>query len=286
MVRKPVVSGKFYEADKDALLKQIEECHKGFNRYPCECYGALAPHAGYIYSGSVAAYTIASIETPETFIILGPNHTGMGCSCAVWSSGKWQTPLGNADIDKELAVKIIKNSELAHKDEEAHRFEHSIEVLVPFIQYFHKGSKIVPICIGSNDLLELKSIGESCALGITKLRRKCVILVSSDMSHYESEKNAMLKDQLAVSALGKFNEELFYGVISDNNISMCGYAPAISMISACKKFKDPEFELIKYSNSGDAAGDYSRVVGYAGILIKNQSEGAEYDTRSSFYNSR
>ncbi len=266
MIREPIVAGKFYPNNRDELLEMLEEfCVKKEFKY--DAYGVISPHAGYIFSGSVAGEVFSSVNLPSKFIILCPNHTGFGSPLSIMSSGKWLTPLGEAKIDEELANLLKEMSNDLEENSLAHKFEHSLEVQLPFIQYL-KGNNFtfVPICVGTSDLNSLINLGEVIG-DVLKNDRDLLVVASSDMTHYESAEKAEKKDFLAIKEMEKLDVEGFYTVIRENSISMCGFAPATIMMTAVKMAGAKKGKLLKYTNSGDVIGDYKSVVAYAGLVF-------------------
>lgn len=268
-IRKPIVAGRFYEGSAKTLLRDIEKYIVEVKEKE-DCFGVVVPHAGYMYSGYVAGtvYSKIALNNVKTFVILGPNHTGIGSSYSVYSSGVWQTPLGDCPIDEELANKILRNSKYLESDTKAHIGEHSIEVQLPFIQYFKKEFKFVPICLGTDDIKILIEIGCSISSAIKETGGKIVIIASSDMTHYEPHNVAYEKDKKAYESIIKLDEQLLFDRIREFDISMCGYAPVISTIVASKKLGAKKGELVKYMTSGEVSKDKSAVVGYAGLVLK------------------
>lgn len=266
MIRNPVVAGQFYPASASELKAMIEGMVKE------EAIGLISPHAGYIYSGPVAGAVISRIKFKDTFIIMGPNHTGSGKPLSIMTEGKWKTPLGEVEIDSELGKQILATSKYLQEDKTAHLYEHSIEVQLPFLQYFKPDFKLVPIVLAyaSGDIY--KEIGKEIAKAVKKLGKKVVIIASSDMTHYEPQESAQMKDNQAIEAILELNEDELLKRIDELNISMCGYAPAVSLIVAAKELGATGAELVRYQTSGDVTGDYSSVVGYAGIIIKGGGE--------------
>jgi hypothetical protein len=236
-----------------------------------EVIGLVSPHAGYMYSGPVAGALVSRIKFKDTFIIIGPNHTGRGKAFSIMTEGVWQTPLGNVEIDSELAKRILGSSRYLKEDEVAHLDEHSIEVQLPFLQYFRPDVKFVPIVLsfGTGDIYQ--EIGRDIARAVKDLKREVVIMTSSDMTHYESQESAHWKDTQAIEAIVELNEDELLSRVQGLNITMCGYGPAVSLISAAKELGATRAELVKYQTSGDTTGDYSSVVGYAGIILKGMS---------------
>ena len=269
MIRKPVVAGRFYEGGKEALKREIQSCFK--DPLPANktfVKGVLSPHAGYMYSGHVAAAVLSRIEFPETFVILGPNHTGMGEPCAVFDSGSWETPLGSVEVDEELASNVLESSAVFQSDTAAHQSEHSIEVQLPFLQYLGAGFKIVPVCMSLYAYEELVEAGKGIVAAVKKTGRKVAVLASSDMSHYEPDAEAKKKDGHAIDAILRLMDRRLYDRVKREGISMCGIGPAVAMLNAAWGLGAKSAELVKYATSADVSGDYNSVVGYAGIIIR------------------
>ena len=270
MIRNPVVSGQFYPESPDQLRAMI----KGFvdeKAVKAEVIGLVSPHAGYIYSGPVAGAVMSRVKFKATFVIMGPNHTGMGKPLSIMTQGTWKTPLGEVEIDSELGKRILATSSHLQEDYVAHQHEHSIEVQLPFLQYFKRDIKLVPIMLAYSSLATYKEIGKELARAIKDLNKGVVIIASSDMTHYESQQSAERKDTQAIEAILDLNEDELFRRVDELNISMCGYAPTVSLISAAKELGATGAELVRYQTSGDVTGDYSAVVGYAGIIITMMS---------------
>jgi len=272
MIREPVVAGQFYPASPSQLKKMIrgmvdEKAEKE------EVIGLVSPHAGYPYSGPVAGATISRIKFKETFVIMGPNHhTDIGKPLSIMTEGTWKTPLGDVEIDSELAKQILDTSSFLEEDAKAHQHEHSIEVQLPFLQYFKTDIKIVPIVLAPYASgATYKEIGKELAQTIKESGKEVVIIASSDMTHYEPQEVAQSKDAQAIEAVLDLNEDELLKRVDELNISMCGYAPTTALIAAAKELGATRAELVRYQTSGDITGDYSAVVGYAGIIIKEMS---------------
>ncbi|MDD5127127.1 MAG: AmmeMemoRadiSam system protein B [Dehalococcoidales bacterium] len=267
MMRKPAVAGQFYPADAVRLKQMIaglvdEKAEKQ------AVIGLVCPHAGYPYSGPVAGATISRARLTDTCILIGPNHTGMGKPFAVMTSGSWETPLGETAIDSELGERILAESKYLEEDLAAHQYEHSLEVQVPFLQYLKPDIRIVPIVLSHANSDVYRKIGRGLAAAIKKAGKEVVILASSDMTHYESQEMAGKKDRQAIEAILKLDGDALLARVAELDISMCGYAPVVAMLAAAKALGADKAELVKYQTSGDTTGDYSSVVGYAGILVK------------------
>jgi hypothetical protein len=267
----------FYSSVEQVLRTQLEGCytHKfGPGKLPKvnengarKIVGLICPHAGYMYSGPVAAhayYKLAEDGKPDVAVILGPNHTGRGSALAIVNEGSWQTPLGDVEVEGEIANKILREAKIIDVDESAHVLEHSIEVQLPFLQYLYgKNLKFVPICFLMQDLETSRGVGEAIAKVLTG--RNAIVIASTDMTHYEPQSSAERKDRSALNALLELNEEKFYSTVERQGISMCGYGPAVSLTVAVKALLAKEVDLLCYKTSGAVTGDFTSVVGYASI---------------------
>jgi len=267
-IRKPCVAGQFYPADPDDLSRLISSL-KGKVVQKQDVLGVVLPHAGYIYSGGVATQTLAGINIKDRVILLGPNHSGNGPAFSLMSEGYWQTPLGNVEIDAQLANLFLNNSKYLKADTLAHIDEHSLEVELPILQYFKDCFKIVPITIKTEELGILKIVAADLAEVIIKnnLLGSVMFIASSDMTHYEPQKNAERKDGLAIEAMISLDEDKLEAQVKQLGISMCGFAPVVVLLKLAKILGAKKGKLIKYQTSGDVSGDTSSVVGYAGITI-------------------
>jgi hypothetical protein len=267
MKRKPAVAGTFYEDSAIALKAQIG-AFTDLKASKERILGAVAPHAGYVYSGHVAGAVYSRIEPADTFIILGPNHTGLGAKAAIFAKGAWELPMGEVEIDEGLGQELLEISREFTPDDVAHLSEHSIEVQIPFLQFFFRNFKILPICLGRLDLKKCLAIGRAIA-GIIKGKKKnIVIIASSDMSHYVPSETAKKKDRLALDAIEARNPVQLYETVMEKNISMCGVIPTVCMLEACNELGAQEAFLVKYATSGDVSRDYRQVVGYAGLIVR------------------
>jgi len=274
-VREPAVSGTFYAGTPRELEEQIEWCYKHElgpgaipqvnNKGPREIVALVVPHAGYYYSGPVAAYAYKELANDGIFhtaIILGPNHTGYGPRVSLWTGNAWKTPLGEVKINEELAHKLLGGA--IEADVTAHVYEHSVEVQVPWLQYLYKELKIVPITMWAQDVETARAVGKA----ISKVGNNIIIIASSDFTHYEPHSIATEKDRSMIEAITNLDEEELYKRRELFDSTMCGYGPVASAIVAAKEMKAKKASLLKYATSGDTSGDFSRVVGYASIAIK------------------
>jgi len=266
MIRKPAVAGRFYPANPKELERMLADFIAP-DKEKIKAKAVVSPHAGYIYSGGVAGAVLSEVEIPGRIIILGPNHTGYGAQAAIMTSGSWELPFGEVKIDDELATSILEKSNTLSQDVEAHLYEHSLEVQVPFLQYLRKDISIVPIVLATHDYNKLENIGEAIAEAITESKEETLIVASSDMTHYEDQKSAEQKDKLAIKEILALSPRKLLDTVISCNITMCGVAPVVSAIIAAKRLGAENARLVKYATSGDVNRDYSQVVGYAGIII-------------------
>jgi AmmeMemoRadiSam system protein B len=265
MLRQAIVAGSFYPGRKALLETSLQQLVP--QTQPGPARGVMLPHAGYIYSGAIAGATLARVSLPERIVLLGPNHHGAGAAFAVSSAQAWQTPLGNIELAGELASRLVAASDLATFDETAHRREHSLEVLVPFIQWLNPAAQIVPVCIRSHRLAELLDFGSALAACLADEEQSALIIASSDMSHYLPGELARELDFLAIERALELDPEGLFRVVLERRISMCGVAPCVAMLQACLGLGAARAELVRYGNSGDQTGDQSEVVGYAGMVV-------------------
>jgi AmmeMemoRadiSam system protein B len=264
-MRAPVVSGQFYPRSINDLDRQIRRCFEKVPSGEKPVLGCVVPHAGYIYSGNTAAYVYSVLPEVDTFILVGPNHTGHGSPVSV-SSEKWSTPLGEISSDIEFIKALPKR--IIDMDENAHLYEHSIEVQLPFLQHRFSEFKIVPICMMMQDEETALDVGMEIAEAVRKVNKKVVIIASSDFSHYKPEKVAREDDAYFISSILDMDIPAFYRKLYEREASVCGYGPISAMLAATKTLGAKKASLLKYSTSGDVTGDYAAVVGYAGIVVE------------------
>jgi AmmeMemoRadiSam system protein B len=267
MKRMPAVAGQFYSATATALTEQVTS----YVEQGCEkqkVIGCVCPHAGLVYSGSVAGSIYSLIEMPHTLILIGPNHTGWGQPISIMPSGTWQIPTGSLKVNEELAQKIFSHSDKILKDAQAHMYEHSLEVQLPFILFFSQTVKIVPITMMSTSLEDCQEMGRVLADVIKETDHSVTIIASSDMSHFETDEITRIKDHKAIEKILSLDPVGLHQTVRQHHISMCGYGPTTTMLFAANHLGAQKAELIKYMTSGDVSGDYDRVVGYAGVIVK------------------
>lgn len=272
-----MVAGQFYAGTRSELLRQIEQCYlsiHGPGKLPKvgrgirKILGLVSPHAGYMYSGPVAAHgfsRIAEDGLPECVIILGPNHTGVGSGVSIMTSGRWKTPLGDVQIDEDLSNSIRLASGIIDDDPAAHAYEHSIEVQLPFLQHIFGEFKIVPICMMLQDERTSLEVGD--AIAEAAAGKDVLIVASTDFTHYEPQSLAVEKDRKVIEKIIRMDPRGLVRTVDEEGITMCGYGPVSAMLQAAKKLGAKKAELLKYATSGDTAGPMAQVVGYASIVV-------------------
>jgi AmmeMemoRadiSam system protein B len=264
--RQPAVAGSFYDYDKASLEKTLNKLFSNLKKGP-EYQAVVSPHAGYVYSGRSAARAISSLKPAKRFIILGPNHTGLGAEFS-HSGSSWQTPLGTVKSDHEI-INQLKKSKLIEMDELAHSREHSVEVQLPFLQHrFGQDIRFAALSIMASGYSEgfldrLTELGSLVAGISTKFNAR--IIASSDFSHFISWESARKKDHRAIECIRDLDLKGFFQVLDEENASVCGYAPIATLIAAASKLGWKRVEVLDYTSSGEVTGDLSEVVAYAAI---------------------
>jgi AmmeMemoRadiSam system protein B len=262
MVREPAVAGRFYPgsparlaADLDGWLKPVERS---------AALGLVAPHAGYMYSGAIAAEVYRRVEIPPRVIVLGPNHTGLGAMASLWPGGVWRMPLGEVTIDDGL-TDVLTDAPGIEIDDQAHLHEHSLEVQVPFLQRSQPNLSIAAICLGPLSFHACEALGK--AIGRAAADAGALVVASSDMSHYIPAAEAREKDRRAIDRVLALDPAGLYDVVRKEHISMCGFVPATVMLVAAREMGATKAELVRYGHSGEVTGDDAQVVGYAAMRV-------------------
>ncbi len=276
ILRQPAVAGRFYPVDPYDLRAEVRgylSQSSGGTQAPVRALGCIAPHAGYVYSGHVAGAVFARVEIPRRCIVLCPNHTGMGRPLAIISEGAWRTPLGDVPIDAAFAAHLKQRFPALEDDAAAHRAEHAAEVELPFLLLRQPELKFVPIALGTGQFEVLEQLGLAMAEVIAAENNAApgepiLMVASSDMNHYESDVVTRVKDHRAIERILTVDPRGLYDVVTQQNISMCGFGPAVAMLTAARQLDAKSAELVKYATSGDISGDRNRVVGYAGIVVR------------------
>jgi AmmeMemoRadiSam system protein B len=259
-VRPSSVAGMFYPRDPDHLEQLLEKYYRNKDT-GLDAQGIIAPHAGYVYSGEVAAtaYAAISADFAGTFIIIGPSHRGyLTCTSAI----SWETPLGLVDVDQEFVQALD-----LRVDEYSHRNEHSIEVQLPFIKYRFPHALIVPIMMGEQSLVSARNLGDQIQAALSSTGREVRIVASSDFSHYIPHEVAKKQDLFAIGALDTLDVEEFYRRIEAEGVSACGYGPIASMVLVLQERGARIGRLLTYRTSGEVTGEYDQVVGYGAVAV-------------------
>lgn len=267
MIRRAAVAGSFYGGSRERLRVQAADLITG-DGTRARAIGAVVPHAGYIYSGKVAGAVYARLAFPDVFVILGPNHTGLGAGVAIMTYGAWETPLGQVPINTDLARAIQRNSQIIEEDHLGHLREHSIEVQLPLLQAFGIPFSFVPICLFSSEFAACRDVGLAIAEAVAQSDRSALVVASSDMSHYIDHAQAKLKDQQAIDAIVALDPERLHRVVKREGITMCGFHPTTALLVAARELGASSAELVGYATSGDITKDYTSVVAYAGLIIR------------------
>ncbi len=279
-VRKPAVAGTFYAGTRAGVLSQLEwsyrhalgpgEMPEVDPAGPREIVGLVAPHAGYMASGPVAAhaYRALALDGPiETAVIVGPNHTGYGSAVSVWASGSWTTPLGDALVDEARARQLLGG--VVRADESAHIYEHSVEVQIPWLLHLYGPAvRVVPVAMLAQDAETALAVGDALA----RLQGNVLFIASTDFTHYEPEAAAARKDASVVGAIQELDIDRMYRRLVEEDCSMCGYGPVAAVVHAARLHGATRAELLKYATSGDTTGDHTRVVGYAAVAFRRPAK--------------
>jgi MEMO1 family protein len=265
--RHPAVAGRFYPGDPAALRAEVDSYLSQQTKEAVHARGCIVPHAGYVYSGHVAGAVFGELKVPELCLVLCPNHTGMGRALAIMSEGEWQTPLGSVPIDRLLSAALMQHCPLLEEDSAAHHSEHAIEVELPFLQMRQRHLRFVPIALGTRNFDVLDQLGNAIAASLAEHNEPVLIVASSDMNHYEPDSITRVKDEKAIAPILALDARALYEVVTREHISMCGFGPAVTMLTATRKLGATSAELVKYATSGDIYGDRDMVVGYAGIIV-------------------
>ena len=278
MVRAPAVSGRFYPAEPDALrrdvqalLNQAEHARAPADKRPA--IAVIVPHAGYQYSGPTAARVFTALALPRLIVILAPNHTGV-CSArggaSLWERGAFHTPLGDVTVAEGFARGLLATEPLVGIDHDAHRAEHAVEVMLPFLQLLEPQAQIVPLVLAWDDWESCRALGDSLARLVQesgKAGEPVLLLASSDLNHYEPATTSEAKDRRALDAIVSLDGEDLLRRCKKERISMCGRAPAATVLAAATTLGAERAEVVDYRNSGWVSGDAQAVVGYGGVVI-------------------
>jgi len=244
-IRQPAVAGRFYPANAQRLRAEVETFTTARAKPEQEgrepsirAIGCIAPHAGYVYSGAVAGALYRRLDLPHKFV-----------------------------IDADTAAVLKEAAPQLSEDAEAHRYEHALEVQLPFLQVLQPDFQFLPIAVGTSKFEWLSAVGEAIAKVLASRAGRTMIIASSDMNHYESDNVTRIKDRRAIDQVLALNPRGLYDTVRDGHISMCGYGPATIMLTAARQLGATAAELIGYATSAEVSGDHDMVVGYAGIAV-------------------
>ncbi|MDH4046147.1 MAG: AmmeMemoRadiSam system protein B [Gemmatimonadota bacterium] len=268
--RRPAVAGTFYPREASALRDMVDGFLATVGGPPTPAIGAIAPHAGLVYSGQCAAHVLGRIALPPVIAIIAPNHTGR-CSApggvSVWPRGAFATPLGEVPVAEALADALLARCSLAATDHVAHGDEHAIEVELPFLQAMREDVTILPIVLAWDDWRRAEQVAAALAELARHWPQPVLLLASSDMTHYEPAGRAREKDQRALEAIARLDGAGLLEVCRRDHITMCGRAPAAVVVEACRQLGATTGRVVDYRHSGDVTGDDSSVVAYAGVIV-------------------
>ena len=267
MTRRPCVAGQFYPGHpgelRDFLDRAVGPAAEG-----APAVGGMSPHAGYVYSGGVAGALFRRVRVPDTVLLLGPNHTGLGAPAAVSTCEAWATPLGEVPVDRDLTEALLAESPVFEADDLAHAHEHSLEVQIPFLQYRNPGVSIAAVAFMLRSWQDIQTAGEAVARVLAERTDPVLMVASTDMSHYEPDEVARQKDRLAIERVLALDPRGLLDTVRRHGISMCGAVPTAVMLVAARALGASAAEMVEYATSGDASGDYARVVGYAAVMVR------------------
>jgi AmmeMemoRadiSam system protein B len=275
-VRAPAVSGRFYPGTRGQLARAVEELLAAARAealpppVPVSALGAVAPHAGYAYSGPTAAHVFARLRLPRLVVILAPNHTGV-CrapgGASLWEAGTFATPLGDVPVDAPFAAALAQASPLVASDHEAHRAEHAVEVQLPFLLALRPDVRIVPLVLAWDGWDECRALGAALADLARRWEEPLLLLASSDLNHYEPAAVSERKDARALEAVTALDGAELLGRCRRERISMCGRAPTATVLAATRALGATRADIVDYRHSGRVTGDETQVVGYGGVVI-------------------
>ncbi|UCG87106.1 MAG: AmmeMemoRadiSam system protein B [Gemmatimonadota bacterium] len=269
-LRQPAVAGTFYSDDPIELRAQVETMLAEAGGEPAPALGGIVPHAGLVYSGACAAHVFSRISMPQLVVIIAPNHHGLGVNrggAGAWDTGSWQTPLGVFEVAQDLLSRLESECGLVAHDPEAHRYEHAVEVELPFLSVLAPEVRIAPIVLDWVDWHRCKELADALAKVVRDAPEPVLLLASSDMTHYESAEVAADRDRKALAAVEQLDGQRLLATCQREQVSMCGRAPAATVIEATRQLGATRAEVVDYRNSGWVRPG-KEVVAYAGVVIR------------------
>jgi hypothetical protein len=270
-VRQPAVAGLFYPGQPAQLVAAVRELLAAAGAEPRAAVAAVAPHAGYVYSGRTAGAVFAGLEVPRCCVVVAPNHTGLGEAAqggSVYAVGSFVTPAGEVPVDEATAAALLSRCDVLEDDPAAHAREHAVEVELPFLLARQPQLTVVPVVLGWSDWPRTRRLGEALAEVVRASAEPVLLLASSDMNHYESAAVAAEKDRLALAEVERLDGERLLEVTRRHRVSMCGRVPAAAVLHAARLLGAGRGEVVSYSHSGQVTGDDSSVVSYAGVIVR------------------
>jgi hypothetical protein len=283
VARKPAVAGNFYPSDPDALradVRNLLAAAEGNGTATIQATAVIAPHAGYQYCGKVAAEVWSRVEVPNRVVVVGPNHTGLGHPAALARQGPFMTPMGPVPLDESFSELLASSCNLIEMDDLAHAEEHSIEVILPFLLARNPDIRVTALCLRTMALSMCENIGACLAAAVRSVGEPVLLVASSDLNHHEPSRVAARKDRMVLERICEIDPRGLYGGVVEHHVSMCGFVPAVAVLSAAKALGARHAEVVSYGTSGEVNGDHSSVVGYAGVVISG--ERPQYSGRSVF----
>ena len=265
-VRDAAVAGFFYPADARALVEEVDR-HLAAAAPPTEAIAVVVPHAGYVYSGPTAGEVLGRVVVPDRVVVVGPKHRAAGARAAIPAAERWRLPMAKVPVDRELADAVARETG-AVADDEAHRDEHSLEVQVPFLWRRNPKLALTPLALGMLDADRIAQVGAGLARAARAAGGPVLLVASTDMSHQIPEERATRLDRLAIDRILELDPDGLIDVVVERRITMCGVIPTAAVLHAARALGASEAELVRYTTSGEASGDFDRVVGYAGIVIR------------------
>jgi AmmeMemoRadiSam system protein B len=276
LIREPAVAGTFYPGRADVLERDIKRYLDGAHFEPIEgnVVGVVSPHAGYIYSGPVAAYGFKTLlgRSYDTVVVIAPSHRVYFEGVAVMDEGGYRTPLGMVGIDEDFSRQLLKTEKVAMRNPEAHREEHSLEVQIPFLQVVLEGFKIVPLIMGVQTAETCEALAQSLHEVMKERGGRYLVVGSTDLSHYYSSQRALQLDGVVVGHLERFDLTGLMRDLEAKRYEACGAGPMIATLNVSQKLGATESKVLKYANSGDVSGDRGAVVGYVSCVLYGNDE--------------
>lgn len=267
MIRQPAVAGRFYPATPRELAAQVDSyLHAAQDAE--NALGIIVPHAGYLYSGAVAGEVFGGTRIPKRVIMLGPNHYGSGPDIAVSGADAWATPLGDVTLARDLRERLVEQVAGLEIDDRAHRQEHSLEVMLPFLQRRRPDLEIVPVALKSLPLADCLRLGTEIGELAAGEGGEVLLLASTDMNHFSPAATTEQLDRLAIAAMTAYDPDGLYRVVAAEHISMCGVCAAVTVMQAARLAGAVRCRLVRYAHSGQISGDNQSVVGYAGLRLE------------------